>query len=64
VAMMVTYSHIQTVMINMKSHRHGMYLPLLLKLFSLVLKCCFIPKTVTGGCGALCIFLAVYIVMK
>ena len=37
--------HIQTLMINMKSHRHGMYLPLLIKLFSLAVKC-FIPKTV------------------
>jgi hypothetical protein len=39
---------IQTIMINVNSHGHGMYLPMLIKFLSFSLKCYFISKT--GEC--------------
>jgi hypothetical protein len=41
-----TKCHIQTVMIQMNSHGHGMYLLVLITFFHFALKCYFISKTV------------------
>jgi len=43
-----TKCHIQTIMINMNSCGHGMYLPVLIKFFHFSLKFYFILKT--GEC--------------
>ena len=42
-------------MINMNSHGHGMYLPILIKLFHFALKCYFVSNTVR------CVWLILYI---
>jgi hypothetical protein len=43
-----TKCRIQTIMIQMNSHVHGMYLPVLIKFFHFALKCYLISKTVRG----------------